>query len=138
MLGVIFDSKLQWSDHLSHTIKKAMNALNAIPIIKNYFKRHKLFSLVTSNFYSILYYNSEIWHLPSLKPTPKQKLLSAPAKALRTCIKNYDVKMSFENVHILCKRAAPSRLLKYKLALCNIGWFWETFLVVSWGQTCTL
>ena len=30
LLGVIFDSKLQWSDHISQSIKRSMNALNAI------------------------------------------------------------------------------------------------------------
>ena len=56
--------------------------------------------------------------MPSLKPTLKQKLLSASAKALWTCIKNYDVFMSFENAHILCNRATPNQIMKYKLTLC--------------------
>ena len=29
ILGVIFDSKLQWSDRIAHTIKRSMNTLNA-------------------------------------------------------------------------------------------------------------
>ena len=91
---------------------------NPVRRIVKYFNRQELLSLVTSNFFSILYYNSDIWHLPSLKPTLKQKLLSASAKALWTCIKNYDVFMSFENAHIMCNRATPNQIMKYKLALC--------------------
>ena len=30
VLGVIFDSKLQWADHIAHAITKLLNALNAI------------------------------------------------------------------------------------------------------------
>ena len=67
ILGVIFDSKLQWSDHIAHTIKNSMSALNAIRLIKKFFTQKELLWLVTSNFYLIMYYNSEIWHLPSLK-----------------------------------------------------------------------
>ena len=37
VLGVIFDSKLQWSDHIALTIKKSFNALNAIKLIKKFF-----------------------------------------------------------------------------------------------------
>ena len=75
---------MQWSkDHLIKAIKRSTKALNAIKLIKNFFNQQELLSLVTSNFYSIL--NSEIWQLPSLKVTLKQKLLSASAKALKVC-----------------------------------------------------
>ena len=83
---------------------------------KSYFSKHELLSLVTSNFYSILFYNSEIWHLPSVKPTLKQKLLSASAKALETCIKHVDPMTSFDNIHTMCNRATPNQIMKYKLA----------------------
>ena len=41
-------------------------------MIKRFFSRDEMVILLMSNFYSILYYNSEIWHLPSLKPELKQ------------------------------------------------------------------
>ena len=37
VLGVTFDSKLQWGDHISSTVKKANTALHAIRLIKQYF-----------------------------------------------------------------------------------------------------
>ena len=113
MLGVIFDSKLQWSDHILLAIKRSMNALNVIRIIKKIFTKQELLSLVTSNFYSILYYNSEIWHLPTLKPTLKQKMLSASAKALKTCIKYLDPMTSFDNIHSMCNRGTPNQMMNY-------------------------
>ena len=67
VLGVIFDSKMQWADHVAHTIKRSTKALNAIRLINKFFTRKELLNLVTSNFYSILYYNSEIWQLLTLK-----------------------------------------------------------------------
>ena len=131
VLGVIFDSKLQWSEQISNTIKRSMNALNAIRLIRRYFKRDELLNLVTSNFYSILYYNSEIWHLPSLKPALKQKLLSASAKALKICNRMVDNSMSFENIHVLNKRATPCKIQKYKLALCLHKLYNKDFNVVE-------
>ena len=35
VLGVLFDSKLQWVQHIAMAIKKANNALSAIKLIKN-------------------------------------------------------------------------------------------------------
>ena len=64
-----------------------------------------------------MYYNSEIWHIPTLKATLKQKLLSASAKALRVCTSYVDYGQSFVNLHKMCNRATPDNIMKYKLAL---------------------
>ena len=129
VLGVIFDSKLQWADHIAHAITKSYSALNAIRIIKKFFTRTELFELITSNFYSLLYYNSEIWHLPSLKSTLKQKLLSASAKALKVCWKSPSYYISFDSLHKISKRATPEQLMKYKLALSLHKLYNTTILV---------
>ena len=117
VLGVIFDQKLQWSDHIAHCIKKSSKALTAIRLIRRYFNTKELLQLVTSNFYSILYYNSEIWHLQSLKMNLKQKLLSASAKAIKTCVKYCTNDVSFIRIHEMCDRALPVNFLLYRHAL---------------------
>jgi hypothetical protein len=35
LLGIVFDSKLQWSNHVSTVINKASRVLNTIKLIKN-------------------------------------------------------------------------------------------------------
>ena len=127
ILGVIFDSKLTWADHISHAIKCSITALNAIRIIKRFFTKKELLSLVTSNFYSILYYNSEIWQIPTLKTTLKQSLLSTSAKALKVCCSSYEYNMSFINLHKSCLRATPDEMLTYKLAICLFKVYNVTF-----------
>ena len=51
-------------------------------------KRKKFITgpFITMNVYSILYNNSEIWHLSGLKINLKQKVLSVSAKAIKTCM----------------------------------------------------
>ena len=68
VLGVAFDSKLNWQIQIENTITKAKNALNTIKLIKKYFKKDELLTLVTANYYSVLYYSSEIWQIPTLNP----------------------------------------------------------------------
>ena len=73
--------------------------------------------LITSNFFSILYYNSEIWHLPNLNINLKKNLRSASANALKLCTPDYNYLMSYDHLHTVNKRAQPSQIQHYKLAL---------------------
>ena len=100
ILGVSFDSKLQWCSHIAATSNKALKALNAIRIIKKKINKKEILELVTTNVFSILYYNSEIWHLPSLKTELKQKLMSVSARAISTCMYYPDRMISFENIYL--------------------------------------
>ena len=68
--------------------------------------------------YSILYYNSEVWHYPTLKATLQARLLSASAKAIKACTRSSDLWMlNYEELHEMAGRATPVRLMYYKLAL---------------------
>ena len=73
--------------------------------------------LITSNFYSILYYNSEIWHLPTLNIKLKRNIRTASANALKICTPNYHYLMSYDHLHHVNNRAQPCQIIKYKLAL---------------------
>ena len=114
VLGVCFDSKLSWAKQISNTISKANTALHAIKLIKKHFSTPEILQLLTSNFYSILYYNSEIWHIPGLKPILKQQILSASARALKISQRNPDPMDSFINIHHECKKALPNQIMEYK------------------------
>ena len=117
VLGVTFDSKLQWGDHISQTIKKANTALHAIRLIRYYFTPTELRTLITSNFYSILFYNAEIWLLPGLNKILRTNLLSSSANALKICIPYYDYTMSFYFLHTINERATPHKFMLYKHAI---------------------
>ena len=115
ILGVTFDSKLQWGDQVASN--KAIKSINAISLIKIFFTKSELLQLVTSNVYSLLYYNSEIWHLPGLKIELKKKLLSISARALKITTYYPDNMISFENIHKMNNRALPEALMTYKTAI---------------------
>ena len=110
VLGVLFDQKLQWSDHIASCIAKSNRALSAIRLIRKFFTTKELLQLVTC-------YNSEIWHLQSLKVNLKQKLLSSSARAIKTCVKHCTRDVSFVNLHRTYNRATPDQFLLYKHAL---------------------
>lgn len=117
VLGVTFDSKLNWSTHVALTIKKANKALNAIKLIRKYFSSKELIQIVTSNYYSILFYNSEVWHLPGLNAKLKHDLFVASAIALKMALHYPDNNPSYSDLHRLAKRATPEMYCKYKCAI---------------------
>ena len=117
VLGVNFDSKLNWQSHVQIAITKSQKALQAIRIIKKHFTKKELYSLVLSNYYSILFYNSQIWLIPSLSNVTKNILLSSSAKPLKICYPHYHSFVSFELLHQALKRATPKAIIDYNHAL---------------------
>ena len=74
ILGIIFDSNLKWEPQYENAIKAANHNVHAIKIIAKCFKTEEKKTLLTSLFYSKLYYGSEVWHLPGRSMTQNKKL----------------------------------------------------------------
>ena len=117
VLGVVFDSRLQWNEHVAQTIRKTNSALHCVKQIKYYFNPTELLQIITSNIYSILYYNSEIWNIPTLHSETKIKLMSMSANALKLCTPSYHDRMSYVDLHYINKRATPAQMCVYKHSL---------------------
>ena len=117
VLGVTFDNKLNWQSHIENAITKSKKALNAIKLIRKHLNKDELLKLITSNYYSILYYNSEVWHIPSNTCNSKKQLMSASALPLKMCIGYYDRNISFESLHSILNRANPHQVMTYNHAL---------------------
>ena len=99
MLGVTFDSKLNWHTHVAKAITKAKKALFAQRLLKKHFNNKEMRILLDSHFYSVLYYNANVWLTPNLSSDMKQNLLSISATALRSCLMHEGFDISFENLH---------------------------------------
>ena len=117
VLGVLFDSKLQWTNQVSQAIHKSKRALHGIKLIKKYLTKNETKMLMTSNFYSVLYYNCEIWLSPDLSGRNKQQILAASANALKLLNNFSDLRTSYVQLHCQENRAVPMNFSKYRLAI---------------------
>ena len=117
MLGVTFDSKLNWGHHISNCINKAKKSLFTLRLLRKFFNPLEMRTLLDSYFYSVLYYNAVIWLQPEIGCAMKQKLLSISACALRTCLMNNNNVRSFEKIHELNKKCTPIQIMSYQAAL---------------------
>ena len=113
ILGVLFDSKLEWSLQVENSVRKARSSLQGLRVINKYFTTTERLTLLTSFFYSRLYYGSQIWLIPSLKGALKSRLFSASGAALRLLDKN----LSFKELHKKYNRATPTQFQKYTTAV---------------------
>ena len=113
VLGVLFDSKLNWQKQVETAIKKSQKALQAIKLIHHYLTKSELLTVTKSNFYSVLYYNADIWLIPSLKKEFKSKLLSTSAAPLKLCCYGYDRSISYERLHTIVKYPTPAQKTIY-------------------------
>ena len=102
VLGVIFDSKLNWNAHVANAICKAKKSLYALRMLRKFFNDQEMRTLLDSYFYSILYYNAVLWLTPDLNCSLKQDLLSISANALRSCMMYNCSKISF--LEIQCNK----------------------------------
>ena len=117
VLGVIFDSRLKWNEQVAKAIEKSNRSLNALKLLRKYFSTKELINLVTSNYFSILLYNLEVWYSPDLNEALKHSLFVASAKALKLCNHYSDPSLSFVNLHKIMNRATPDMFSKYKYSL---------------------
>jgi hypothetical protein len=83
VLSMTFDSKLKCKPQVSGAIQGANKALQPIKMIKHFFTINEIIKLLTSNFYSRLYYRLEEWYLPTLNQNLKKLLLSTSANVLK-------------------------------------------------------
>ena len=110
VLGVAFDNKLNWQTCIENVTTKAKKVRHTIKLICKYLKRDEILNLITYNYFSILYYNSEIWHIPTNTNNSKKQLMSATALPLKSCLKYYDHNVSFKTLHTTLKRATPAQV----------------------------
>ena len=82
-----------------------------------YFDRMEIKTLLTSLFYSKLYYGSEVWHIPGRSQSQNKKLKLASANAIRACDNSLTIYSTHTQIHKSADRALPDQMLQYKHAI---------------------
>ena len=91
--------------------------------LRNYFSFDEMKQICTAYAYSKFYYGCQIWFLPSLHKSLRQKLLSLSTLVLRSAFFLHDWKISNADLHALVGRATPSQYCKYSHAIAMYNVF---------------
>ena len=103
--------------------------LFAIKQLRKYFEPNEVRTLLDSYFYSVLYYNANIWLTPNLNSANKHDLLAISANGLRACMSAKTFDLSFERLHVLNKKCTPNQIMLYQLSLS----LYKLYNVDSWN-----
>ena len=117
ILGVIFDSKLMWFEHVTHAINSANRAKQGLSLIARFFTSEELLKLATAYFYGRLYYGAKIWLHSGICNILKKKLWQSSSYMLQTVNKINTLGMSYMDLHKKYNRATPRMWNDYVTAL---------------------
>jgi hypothetical protein len=116
ILGLIFDSRLNWYKQTTTAIEKANKAKQGLKLIAKFFTTEEMIQLSTSLFYSRLYYGAKVWLSSALAAPLKKKLWQASSKMLRIVQKDWRGLYSYKTLHKISNRATPEMWANYSTA----------------------
>ena len=103
VLGVLFDTRLTWDSHVDYCITGARKSLHVLRTIRLFFTEKEMANIITSIYYSKLYYGAQVWLLPDLKERHYKRLYSESGRALKLI----DRSLSHRQLHKQFCRATP-------------------------------
>jgi len=116
VLGIIFDEHLKWETQIRSILSKCRSKLSVLRRIKKRFTTDQFLKIVTSQYYSNLYYCSSVWLSTETRWILKRMINSAHYKALRISINDFKNRTSRDTLNNKLKRATPSEWSNYTTA----------------------
>jgi hypothetical protein len=113
VLGIVFDNRLSWSNHVDKALTEAKKAIHPVKVIRKFFNEEELVKLITGLVYSRLYYGCQVCLIPTLKASLLNRLYSMSGCILRLINSN----PSYKDLHKMYNRSTPYIFALYQTAL---------------------
>jgi len=115
-LGITFDHRMKWSEHVKQLSGKVRRLLCGLKIIRKKLTEEQTNVLVTSQVLSVLYYAAPVWLTPHLQGPEIRKIESLHFRSLRIVIRDYRQRVHREWVTASTRRIPPRLWLKFAAA----------------------
>jgi len=113
ILGISVDSRLTWDPQVERAISGAKRNCQALRIIRRYFTKEELKTLVTTCVYAKLYYGAGVWLTSVLRERLWKRLYSFSGITLKLL----DKEKTYGRLHKENIRATPKMYSNYLLAI---------------------
>jgi len=118
VLGIIFDYKLTWTDHIQMAKGKTKRACFGLKRLSTFLDPIDLLNLTSPVAFSRLYYGAPIWLNRQLHNHNIQNLLRASTNILKSCFRLGDWNhVSFADLHEISNKATPMMYGDYQQAI---------------------
>ncbi len=111
-----FSYNLSWSPHIEKAVKKASSICNRIRFIRQSLSQEQTLKVLTSYYYSSIYYGSAVWLGPMTTSNDWKLLNKAHYRALRVVTRDFRREKSKRVLDEECKRATPRQWGHYVVA----------------------
>jgi hypothetical protein len=112
-LGIHFEPDLSWNRQVDSALSKSHYVVKRIRYLSKWLTKDDRLKLVTSQYFSILYYAAPVW-IGSLNVAAWKRLNSAHYRALRAVV-GFHVRKRSE-IDLMTKRAKPPEWARYSIA----------------------
>lgn len=113
VLGLVFDSRLKWTTQIEKAIKNSRISGHGLRYLSRYFTNDELVTVVKSQVYSSIYYNCEVWLIPSLNKKLKKRLRSAITGCLKSAFGLWSWPLNSSDIHEICGIATLEQWANY-------------------------
>lgn len=116
ILGIKFKSDLTWDLHAGEVISRTKQAANILKQQVKYIDENKMLHRTTAFGFSKLYYGAPVWLSPLLlKKRTMKRLLASSTNQIRSSLKLYDRRISYNDFHLLTNRGTYLQMSDYYL-----------------------
>lgn len=113
VLGVLFDSKLQWSHQVENAIKKAKKACCGLNRLRKFISQEKMMQMATAFAYSKLFYGAPVWLNSVLSKKLWRLLKSVSTYIIKSALGLFDWWVSYDDLHEIAGRGTPQKMSLY-------------------------
>jgi len=113
VLGLTFNHNLDWSEQVKTSVIKANTCIKRLSIIRKFMTAETLLRLMTTFYFSSVYYGATVWMNPELKEKHWKSLEMVHYRALRLAVGDYRRLRSRDTLNLECKRATPRQWASY-------------------------
>jgi len=118
VLGVSFDYKMEWSNHINDVTKAVQKIQFGIRCLKKFLEPSELLMLVTTLGFSKLYYGAAVWLSRSLHSINQKQLIRTSAGLIKACLNPSDWGgISFLDLHEMAGKPTPMMWSDYYQAM---------------------
>jgi len=107
VLRIIFDAQLKWETHVKAVISKCNSKLSVLRKIRGKFKMDQFLKIITTQFFTHLYYCSTVWLSSETRWNLKKLINTAHNKALRITLRDNKNRINQDRINKMTKRCTP-------------------------------